>query len=91
MSGEADERRRCAEHDFMTDLPNFLRVITRKKDLRATQICWESTSMELIPKGSIRFHNLILRSVILFLDNQVVLPAGLREWLLISLVFGDPK
>ena len=82
---------RDAELKFMADLKTIIRETNRDRDLIATIIGLDGGDENSIPDAYYRHHKqLSTRWGIVFLDDRIIIPAGMRETVLNALHFGHP-
>ena len=90
-SEEMEENLRRAELTYMTDLQTIIRETNRDKALIATVMGIETEDENIIPDEFYRVaKRLSTRWGIVFMDDRVVIPIGIREEVINALHFGHP-
>ena len=87
----AEDNVRKAEIEFMADLKTLVKETARDRDLIATTMGLEKRDNDMIPDDYFRFvSKLSARFGILFMDDKVIVPKTMREWVLNAPHFGHP-
>ena len=90
-STEMEDNLRDSEMKFMTDLRSLIKETNRDRDLIATIIGLENRDENSIPETySRQYKQLNTRWGIVFLDDRIVIPTGMRDNVLNALHFGHP-
>ncbi|MEL7079763.1 MAG: integrase zinc binding domain-containing protein, partial [Cyanobacteria bacterium J06582_2] len=88
---QMEENPRESELSFLADLRTIIKETSRDQDMIATIIGLETKDETKIPDTySRQYKQLSTRWGIVFLDDRIVIPTGMRESVLNALHFGHP-
>ena len=85
-----EDNLRDSEMKFMTDLRSLIKETNRDRDLIATIIGLENKDENSIPETTADSKQLNTRWGIVFLDDRIIIPTGMRDNVLNALHFGHP-
>ena len=86
-----EENVRDAELKFMADLRTIIKETGRDRELIATMIALENNDESKTPENYARqYPKLSTRWGIVFLDDRIIIPLGMREMVINALHFGHP-
>ena len=89
---QMEDNVRKAEFDFMADIRTIIKETGRDRELIATIIALENRDETKVPENySRQFRQLSTRWGIVFLDDRIIIPSGMRDTIINAFTLRSPR